>query len=246
MSDVVLVLGPVAFQDFEIPSVINFGGRQRLAVHQLTDGRRVVDTMGPDASEIVFSGAFSGSDATLRARLLNSLRAAGDVLPLTWDVFFCTIILSRFDANYENPVWIPYRISCTVVQDEAAAAIASVISLGSSVMADLGVAANQCAGLGIDFANVQNSLADPDATTLGSAAYAAAQSGISLTQSAVNTQIGSAEATLQVISSSNPGSATFLAADLMASTTAAQQLADLTSASAYLGRAAWNLSNAST
>jgi len=65
MSDVILVLGPVAFQDFEIPSAINFGGRQRLAVHQLTNGRRVVDTMGPDASEIGFSGVFSGPDATL-------------------------------------------------------------------------------------------------------------------------------------------------------------------------------------
>lgn len=246
MSDVVLVLGPVAFRDFEIPSAINFGGRQRLAVHQLTNGRRVVDTMGPDASEIAFSGVFSGSDASLRARLLDSLRVVGDELSLTWDVFFYTVILNRFDANYENPVWIPYRISCTVVQDDAAAAIASIVSLASSVLADLGVAANQCTNLGIDFTDVQNSLTAPDATTLGSAAYAAARSGISLTQSAIDTKIGSAEATLQVINSSNPGSAASLATDLTTSTTAAQQLADLTSASAYLGRAARNLSNAST
>jgi hypothetical protein len=246
MPDVVLVLGPIAFQDFEIPSAINFGGRQRLAIHQLTDGRRIIDTMGPDASEIAFSGVFSGTDATLRARLLDSLRVAGDELPLTWDVFFYTVVLSRFDANYKNPVWIPYRISCTVVLDDAAAGLTSVISLTSSVLSDVGVAANQCTSFDINFTDVQNSLIAPDATTLGSAAYVAAQSSISVTQSAVNTQIASAEATLQGIGSSTPNSAASLAADLMTSATAAQQLADLTSGSAYLSRAARNLSNAST
>jgi hypothetical protein len=246
MSGVVLVLGPVAFQAFEIPSGINFGGRQLLAVHQLTDGRRVVDSIGPDESEISFSGAFSGADATLRARALNALRVAGGGISLTWDVFFYTVVLSRFDAEYENPVWIPYRISCTVVRDEASAANSSVISLGNSVLADLGVAAGQCASLGVDFTDVQACLADPNATTLGSAAYAAAQSSLSLTQSAINTQIGSTEATLRTVISSNPGNAGSLITDLVTSTTAAQQLADLTSASAYVGRAARNLSNAST
>ncbi len=246
MSDVVLVLGPVAFRNFEIPSGINFGGRQLLAVHQLTDGRRVVDCIGADESEISFSGAFSGADATLRARMLNSLRIAGGELNLTWDVFFYTVVLSRLDADYQNPVWIPYRISCTVVRDEAAAAITSVTSLGSSVVADLGVAANQCASLGIDFTGIQSSLANPDATTLGSAAYATARSSISLTQSTINTQIDSTEATLQTAISSDPSTPGSLITDLVTSTTAAQQLADLTSASAYVGRAARNLSNAST
>jgi hypothetical protein len=246
MPDVVLVLGPVAFQDFEIPAAISFGGRQRLAIHQLTDGRRVIDTMGPDASEIAFSGVFSGADATLRARLLDSLRVAGDELPLTWDVFFYTVILSRFDANYKNPVWIPYHISCTVVLDDATVGLASAISLISSVLSDVGVAANQCTSLSIDFTDVQNSLIAPNATTLGSAAYVAAQSSVNVTQSAVNTQIGSAEATLRGTGSSNPSSAASLVTDLMTSATAAQQLADLTSASGYLGRAARNLSNAST
>lgn len=246
MTDVVLVLGPVVFQDFEIPSGINFGGRQLLAVHRLTDGQRVVDSIGPDESEISFSGTFSGADATLRARMLNSLRAVGSELNLTWDIFFYTVVVSHFDANYENSVWIPYRIVCTVVRDEAISAASSVISLANSVLADLNVAAGQCASLGIEFTDVQSSLANPGATTLGSAAYLAARSGISLAQSAITTQIESTEATLQAAMSSNPSSAGSLTANLMTSTIAAQQLADLTSARAYVGRAARNLSNAST
>ncbi len=246
MSSVVLVLGPVVFQDFEIPSNINIGGRQILAVHQLTDGRRVIDSIGPDESEISFSGAFSGADATLRARTLNSLRAAGDELSLLWDVFFYTVVLSHFDAEYENPVWIPYRISCTVVRDEAASEISSVVSLGNSILADLGVAAEQCADFSLDFTAAQCSMANPKATTLGSAAYVAAQSTIGLAQDNVNTQIASTEATFQAAISSNVSSAESLLAALVTSTTAAQQLAALMSATAYVGRAMRNLSNAST
>ena len=246
MSIVALALGPVAFQDFEIPSGINFGGRQLLAIHQLTNGRRVVDSIGADESEISFAGVFSGADATFRARMLNSLRVTGGTLSLTWDVFFYTIVLSRFDANYENPVWIPYRISCTVVRDEATTVPPVVISLSNSILADMGVAANQCMALGLDFTNVQSAVASPNATNLGSAAYVAAKSSISLTQSAINIQVASTEVAIQTIIASNLDSAESLIVELVASTIAAQQLADLTSASAYVGRAARNLSNAST
>lgn len=59
MSDIVLVLGPIAFADFEIPERIRFGGNQRLAVHQLPGGRRVVDALGRDDGEICWSGVFT-------------------------------------------------------------------------------------------------------------------------------------------------------------------------------------------
>jgi hypothetical protein len=246
MAGVVLMLGPVVFQDFEIPSGINFGGRQLLAVHQLTDGRRVVDSIGPSESEISFSGTFSGTDATSRARMLNSLRVVGGELSLTWDVFCYTVVLSHFGADYENPVWIPYGISCTVMRDEAATMIPSAVSLGNSILTDLDAAAAQCDGFGLDFTAVRRSVTSPDATTLGSAAYAATQSGISLMQSAINIQIASAETALRTTVLSNPTSAGSLVTHLVASTTAAQQLASLTSANAYVGRTARNLLHAST
>jgi hypothetical protein len=246
MSGVVLVLGPVAFQDFEIPAGINFGGRQLLAVHQLTGGRRIVDSIGASETEIVFSGSFSGADGTLRARMLNSLRVAGGVLSLTWDVFFYSVILTRFEANYQNPLWIPYRISCTVVRDEAIATILPGISLSNSVLMDLGVAAGQCANVGIDLTDAQNSLLDPDATILGSAGYVAARSSIDLAQTAINTRILTIEAAFPTGIASDAGSAGTLITNLVLSTISAAQLAYLTSAGAYVGRAARNLSNAST
>lgn len=52
MSDTVLLLGPVVFQEFEIPPCINFGGRQRLAMHRMPDGARIVDALGRDDAQI--------------------------------------------------------------------------------------------------------------------------------------------------------------------------------------------------
>ena len=91
MSAVTLVLGPIAFLDFEIPSGINFGGRQLLTVHQMTDGRRIVDCIGGDESKYPSAVHFSGVDAAQRARVLNSLRVTGSPLILSWDIFYYTV-----------------------------------------------------------------------------------------------------------------------------------------------------------
>src|SRR5690242_17085448 len=86
MSDIVLVLGPVAFSDFEVPERIRFGGAQRLTVHKLPGGARVIDALGPDDTELGWSGIFAGPDATERALLLDQLRVRGAVLPLkSWN-----------------------------------------------------------------------------------------------------------------------------------------------------------------
>ena len=49
-----LLLGPVLFRDFELPGQITWGGKQRLAVHHLPGGRRVIDAMGRDDAAIVW------------------------------------------------------------------------------------------------------------------------------------------------------------------------------------------------
>ena len=105
MTDVALLLGPIVFQDFEVPSGINFGGRQRLALHRLPSGSRVIDALGRDDAQISFSGIFAGSDAILRARSLDELRVAGIPLPLTWDVLFYTVLISDFCADYRSSWW---------------------------------------------------------------------------------------------------------------------------------------------
>lgn len=99
MSGIALILGPVVFQDFEAAAGIRFGGEQRIIVHKLPGGTRVIDSLGRDDAEITLSGTFSGPDGTLRARMLDELRAEGSVLPLTWDVFFYSVVHSRFSGR---------------------------------------------------------------------------------------------------------------------------------------------------
>ena len=117
------VLGPVAFLGFEVPERITLGGKQRLAVHTLPGGTRIVDAMGPDDGELAWSGMISGIDAVERVRQLDELRRAGQALPLGWDGWRFTVIISRFEADCASPWWVPYRISCTVLSEGDLAAV---------------------------------------------------------------------------------------------------------------------------
>lgn len=246
MSEVVLQLGPVTFSAFEIPAGINFGGRQIIAIHQLADGRRVIDSIGAAESELSFSGAFSGPTATFRARQLDSLRVAGAELSLTWDVFCYTVVVNRFDAEYKSSAWIPYRLLCTVLRDDAAPVLPVAPSLGTTVLSDLTVAAAQCSDVGVDFTEVQAALAVPGAFTLGSDAYTAARATIATTQSAILFQMTSVETTLTSVLLSYVASPEPLASNLQSVVVAAQQLANLTYGNSYVARAARNLQNASS
>ncbi|OZB40983.1 MAG: hypothetical protein B7X48_02755 [Acidiphilium sp. 34-60-192] len=89
-----VVLGSVTLRGFEVPEQIVFGGGQRLAVHELIGGGRVIDTLGAAAEEIEFSGVFSGPDAALRVQSLDVARAAGLALPLSWGDFSYSVIIA--------------------------------------------------------------------------------------------------------------------------------------------------------
>lgn len=145
-----LTLGGVTFQDFEIPAKITFGGRQRVAIHELIGGGRVVDVLGPQAAEIRFSGIFSGGDASARAQNLDIACAAGAILPLGWEAFFYNVVISEFVANYEKSYWIPFEICCAVISDLSAFASAIVLSGSGLINSDLSTAAQWAvpAGLG--------------------------------------------------------------------------------------------------
>lgn len=246
MFDVSLMLGPVIFQDFELPDQINIGGQQRLAVHRLIDGQRVIDCLGRDDSDITFHGILSGPNATARARTIDVLRVAGEPLPLTWDAFFYTVILSRFEAEYRSPLWVPYRITCTVIQDDASSPVAPAASLISSLLGDIGAAADESSDLQLSFTSIQTAIAVPGATIRGSAAYGTAQSEIAGMQSSIGAQIGTAEVDFQTGSASGSESTDDAISCLLTVGQAMQQLSILTMTQAYLGRAAQNLANAST
>ncbi len=246
MSDVVLMLGPIAFQDFEVPASVWFGGAQRLAVHRLVGGTRVIDALGRDDGQINFAGTFSGPDATWRARTLDELRAAGGALPLTWDVFFYTVLISSFQANYCNGWWIPYRISCVVLRDEAASLLPMIVPLAASVAADATIAVDQALGAGLDLSPIQASLAAAQATTRGTAAYAAAQSSLVAANTDLTVAIGGTESELANSEPSRVTDPDEGARRLAGATDVAGRLSALTMSRSYVSRAAINLANANT
>jgi hypothetical protein len=132
-----LLLGPFLFQGFELPESIIWGGAQSLTIHRLPGGARIIDAMGRDDADITWSGIFAGPGATIRARALDLMRADGSVWPLTWDSFFYTAIIARLDIDHRRPNWLHYRISCTILRDEAASLLTAPISFAANVAQDL-------------------------------------------------------------------------------------------------------------
>lgn len=227
MTDV-LLLGPVSFQGFELPGRIGFGGKQILAVHVLPGGARVIDAMGRDDADIAWSGAFSGSDAADRARLLDAMRVSGSVLPLAWDAFCYLVVIRAFEAAYEQSFWVPYRISCTVVADRAQSPASVAVSLATSLLGDLASAAAD----GVDASAAVAALAVTGATAPGTAGYATALSAVGQVSSTI--AAGMASSGTALLAAPDPGTAA----------TAAGSLATLADANGYVGRTLANLNNA--
>ncbi len=232
-----LLLGPILFQDFELPERISWGGAQRLAVHRLPGGVRVIDALGRDDAEIAWSGVFSGAGAGVRARAIDLMRAQGAVWPLVWDSFFYSVVIARFEADYAHANWIPYRLACTVLRDEAEALVETVVSLAADALNDL--ASADAMGSGIDFSAPVAGLGASDATTRGSAAYGGAVSSLN----DASAQIGASMTTQETaLNAAEPDTA----AGLTQATGAAGNLAGLSGARGYVQRALVNLQNAGT
>jgi hypothetical protein len=131
-----LVLGSVTFSTFEIPERISFGGKQKLVVHTMPGGGRIVDAMGQDDAPIRWSGVFSGANAAERVRTLERFRQGGAQLQLSWDAWLFQVIVQEFEADFENTSWIPYKIELCVLPplgallaDWLAAAVAPVLTV---------------------------------------------------------------------------------------------------------------------
>lgn len=235
MAEGGLLLGPILFQDFELPERVRWGGAQKLVVHRLPGGVRVIDQFGRDDADIVWSGMFTGDDATLRARSLDLMRTQGGTWPLTWDQFFYTVMIARFDAEFDRPNWIPYRIACKVLRDEVEAMATTVVTLADGVLSDLAAADGY--GSGVALGPAIGSLNVPEAAQPGSAAHAIARATLLSASDGVDFSIGTTENAIAAASWSDAGG-------LGATVVQAGQLAALTGARGYVRRAAANLDNA--
>lgn len=218
-----LTLGNVAFDDFEVPGQVRFGGSQQLAVHRLIGGMRVVDAMGRDDADLEWRGVFSGSEAGDRARLLDAMRAAGQEQSLTWDEFSYSVVIKRLDLEYRSPFWIPYRITCTVMLDQAQTVVGYAPDLAQSILDDL-----TSASAFIDVSGALAATALPDALTAGNADYSAASIALMGVSNAVSQAIETAQQNLA-------------STDLTTLVSAAGTLAQACLASGYVQRSLNNL-----
>lgn len=128
MADTKLILGGIAFREFEIPEQISYGRKQRIEVHKLVGGGRVIDAYGSDPDPIRWSGRFRGRDATSRARQVEALADSGRSVSLTWGGFAYQVIVDSFDADYQRFYEIPYRVACTVDTGGSSGAMPSTLT----------------------------------------------------------------------------------------------------------------------
>jgi hypothetical protein len=223
-----LTLGDLALDGFEIPAGLQFGGAQRMVVHKLIGGTRVIDVLGRDDAALQWSGILTGPDAADRARSLDAMRAAGAPLNLAWDAFCYAVVIRELDLDFVSPWWIPYSIACTVISDLAQLVPVYVPDLADSVLADLSAAGA--------FANVSAAVAAvslPGGLVAGSPALLASVAAVSAAQAGIGQGIVTAGQGLG-------------ASDLGSLVNASGSLAQLTCAQGYVGRVAANLAGDGT
>ncbi len=128
----------IEFIDSELPEFVTFGGDQKIAIHQLMGGRRILDAMGYSDAPISWAGIFTTGLAVDRARFCDTLRRTGEQCTLTLGPFSYTGIVGKFEADFaRGGLYVPYRISLTVAQDNTAFEItAPLISVQSQISAD--------------------------------------------------------------------------------------------------------------
>lgn len=110
-------LGPVYLKGTEVPSGINFAGRQNVAVHDLYGGGRVAQSLGPADDIISWKAMFVGPLAMKRARYINTFRLSGKPLVLSFSGVMVTCVIVEFKPVYKQIAWVPYSIQLMPVSE---------------------------------------------------------------------------------------------------------------------------------
>lgn len=137
MVDTVITLGSFTFQDLEVPQSINFGGDQRLVVHEMVGGARDVQTLGAQPADISWSGLMTGPDALTRAQQLNQMRIAGNTLSFSVFSESYSVIIASFSYYTERYYQVEYSITLKVVVDyNSINSNATVVGFDDQIMTD--------------------------------------------------------------------------------------------------------------
>lgn len=259
--------GDVTAGDFtatglETPEKMPFGGSQRVAVHRLLGGSRVIDLLGPDEADISWSGYFSGPMAQRRAQMVDAMRQQGSAIPLTWPGDGRIVVITDFRCSYERGGFLlPYSITCMVVPGYQPDREPTLLQqLGSDISDSLGITdaldtltpALQSAQSALNA--VQAVLPVGAVLTSGSASFLAVQGAVAGASGIVGPALSAADGTMSGVLSAavtvgnvigGSDGASGISA-LATAQTAAQGLAGLTAVRGFIGRMTANLTNASS
>jgi hypothetical protein len=137
-----LTLGGITFDAFSTPRRMGAGGKHALVVHKLPGGSRVIDTLGPDEDNIAWDGEFFGNSTMGSVLALDGMRAAGQVISLTFAGQFRSVIIDHFSYRWRRePVWAEYNISCIVYQNPSFGNLGGAVAIiDTLILGDLALA----------------------------------------------------------------------------------------------------------
>lgn len=233
-------IGSVGLSAFEVPSSVRFGGTQRVAIHRLYGGGRVVECLGPDPSEISFEGAFTGPDAALRARTVENLRVSGQAVWLTWDSFRFNVVVQTLAADYRSPWWIWFRIVC-VVASTSGPAVSALAATAGQIADDVASVVSAVTDLGLDLTGFQSALVGSQILVEGTSGQAAAQSALSVLATGLTGVIATQSSTLDAGIGGGSTEPWGVARNISTAVASAGSLAAASAASGYVSRLAMNL-----
>jgi len=107
-----LSVGPVVFQDLEIPERFGpIGGYQAMARHAFPGGIITLQNFGPFPEPLRWGGYLTGAAAFDRSQQLDRLRATGQTVVLRYGRFAWIGVVSSYAAEPGHQYLVPYRIT---------------------------------------------------------------------------------------------------------------------------------------
>lgn len=112
-----LKLENFVFNGLEVPSSVQAGGVQALAIQKIIGGKRVISSLGTNDNNIAWSALFMGVDAKERANYLDTLQRAGKPVMLTFSTYRFNVFIQNFSFKILSYNRLPYQISLAVIED---------------------------------------------------------------------------------------------------------------------------------
>lgn len=104
-------IGPVDFDGFEVPQVLDaLGGTQLVAEHRFPGGQITQQVFGAFPNHVTFKGILTGTSALARMREIDRLRVAAQPVPLTYGATTLVGVVTEFHARPRHQWLIDYEL----------------------------------------------------------------------------------------------------------------------------------------